>query len=74
MENNKPKRNYNNCRTLGQIARLYNCDCNVVLRQLEAFPLILQQYTTTTKSNKHPAKCYLSHSLINAIFEALGEV
>ena len=74
MENKPPKRNYNNCKTLGQIARLYNCDCDVVLRQLQAFPAVLEQYKITTKDNKIGSKCYLSHSLIDSIFRVLGEV
>ncbi len=74
MENKPPKRNYKNCKTLGQIARLYNCDCDIIVRQLQAFPAVLLQYQITTKETKNPAKCYLSHSLIDSIFGVLGEV
>ncbi len=74
MENKPPKRNYKNCNTLGKIAALYNCDCGVIARQLEAYPNVLNQYKITTQGNKVGSKCYLSHSLIDSIFGVLGEV
>jgi hypothetical protein len=74
MENKAAKRNYKSCNTLGKIAGLYNCDCGVILRQLEAYPSVYNIYMIQTQNNKLKSQCLLSHSLIDSIFTALGEV
>ncbi len=74
MENKPPKRNYKNCNTLGKIAALYNCDCGVILRQLQAYPAVYNIYITQTQNNKLKSQCLLNHSLIDSIFTALGEL